>query len=221
MTGMSDYTAQRLLNWVVGKTAMPALPSGFLALFTAVGTDAGGFTEPVGNGYARAAFAGTDWNAASGSAPSTNSNVNPINFPTTTGSGWGNTLAWGIWDSLSSGNLLYWDFLGYDPWFPCSITLASPGVITAPGVTAGSIPTLVNSALVVFTAEYGGTLPTAIVQYTQYAVAGLSGDVFNVGVNTATAGAGMVRQLTVQSIPVNVTPSFAGGTPGQLVLLAA
>lgn len=221
MTGFSDYVAKHNLDWTVGKTAMPSLPSGFLALFTAVGTDAGsGFTEVSGNGYARASFAGTDWNAASGTAPSSNSNVNAITFPTSTGS-WGNVIAWAIYDASSSGNLLYWDFLGNDPWYPCTITLASPGVVTAIGITAGSSPTLANGAIVVFTAEYGGALPAALTQYNQYTVAGLSADTFNVSVNTAGTSACMVRQITVQSIPGSVTPSFAGGSPGQLVLQSA
>lgn len=221
MTGMTDYLAQHVLNWSVGKTAMPSLPSGFLALFTGVGTDSGsGFTEVSGNAYARASFAGTDWNAASGTAPSSNSNVNAITFPTSTGS-WGNVIAWGIYDASSSGNLLWWDFLGNDPWVPFTCTLASPGVLTAIGITANSNPNLTNGAICVVTNEYGGTLPTGLVEYTQYTVAGLSADVFNLGTNTSSTGTGMVRQITVQNIPSNVAPSFAGGSPGTLILIAA
>lgn len=218
MTGMTDYVAKHQLDWTVGKTAFPTLPTMSFGLFTAVGTDAGsGFTEVTGGSYARVTTAGADWNAASGSAPSTNSNANALNFPLST-AGWGDVIAWGMFDNSSGGNLLWWDFLGNDPWFPCTISLASPGIITAVGITAGSSPTLVNTAKVVFTSEYGGALPAALVQYTQYAVAGLSADTFNVGVNTATAAAAMVRQLTVQTIPINVTPSFAAG---QITLLAA
>src|ERR1700759_4454807 len=59
MTGFSDYTAQNVLNYVTGQLIVPALPSLFLALFTAVGTDAGtGFTEVTGGSYARAQAAG-------------------------------------------------------------------------------------------------------------------------------------------------------------------
>lgn len=221
MTGMSDYTAKKLLDWTVGKTAMPSLPSVWAALFTVVGTDAGsGFTEVSGGSYARAATAGADWNAATGTAPSSNSNVNAITFPTSTGS-WGNCIAWGLYDASSSGNLLFWDFLGNDPWVPFSCTLASPGRLTAIGVTANSSPVLANGAIAVVTAEYGGTLPTGLAQYTQYTVANLAVDVFDFTTNTSSTGDGLVRQITVQAIPTNVTPSFAGGSPGQLVLLAA
>lgn len=221
MTGFSDYSAKKVLDWTVGKTAMPSLPVAYIALFTAVGTDAGsGFTEVSGGSYARAATAGADWNAASGTAPSSNSNINAVTFPLSSGS-WGNVIAWGIYDASSSGNLLFWDFLGNDPWVPFSCTLASPGLLTAIGITANSSPVLVNGAIVVATAEYGGTLPTGMTQYAQMTVAGLAADVFNGGVNTSTTGDGMVRQITVQAIPSNVTPSFAGGSPGQLVLIAA
>jgi hypothetical protein len=220
MTGMTDYSAQHFLDWVDGKTAMPSLPTAYAALFTAVGTDAGsGFTEVTGGSYARVALAGL-MNSGAGSAPSNTSNASSITFPMVTVT-WGNVLAWGLYDAASSGNLLCWDFLGNDPWFPCSITSASPGVVTAPGITAGSAPGLANGATVVFSAEYGGALPAALTQYTQYTVAGLSADTFNVGVNTAAISGCMVRQVTVQNIPINVTPQFAGGTPGALVLLAA
>lgn len=221
MTGMSDYSAKHWLDYIVGKTAIPSLPVAYIALFTAVGTDVGsGFTEVSGGGYARVATAGADWNAAAGTAPSSNSNVNAITFPTSSGS-WGTVIAWGIYDAASSGNLQFWDFLGNDPWVPFSCTLASPGILTAIGITANSSPTLANGATVVVTSEYGGTLPTGLVQYTLYTVAGLSADTFNVATNTSSTGDGLVRQITQQSIPSNVTPAFTGGSPGTMVLTAA
>lgn len=220
MTGMSDYSAQHFLDWVDGKTAMPSLPTTYAALFTAVGTDAGsGFTEVTGGSYARVVMTGL-WNAAAGTAPSSTSNASAVTFPTSTGS-WGTIIAWGIYDASSSGNLLFWDFLGNDPWYPFTATLASPSILNAPGITAGSLPVLANGAAVVTTAEYGGTLPTGFTQYAVGTVASLSADTFSIGVNASSTGNGMVRQITQQSIPSNVTPSFAGGTPGALVLKAA
>lgn len=75
MTGMTDYIAQAFNNYIVGAAAMPALPaSEWLALFTAVGTDAGtGFTEVSASGtaYARVQVAGsatTNATTASGNA---------------------------------------------------------------------------------------------------------------------------------------------------------
>lgn len=73
MTGLTDYFAQAMLNDLSGALAMPALPTGeWLALFTAVGVDAGtGFTECSGNGYARVQVAGsatTNGTTAAGNA---------------------------------------------------------------------------------------------------------------------------------------------------------
>ncbi|UGY15124.1 hypothetical protein HAP48_0042470 [Bradyrhizobium septentrionale] len=60
MTGFTDYSAKNALNYLTGAKAMPALTGVWLALFTAVGTDAGtGFTEVAGNGYARVQVAGS------------------------------------------------------------------------------------------------------------------------------------------------------------------
>lgn len=59
MTGFTDYGAKNTLNYHTGQIPMPALPSVWLALFTAVGTDAGtGFTEVSGGSYARIQVAG-------------------------------------------------------------------------------------------------------------------------------------------------------------------
>lgn len=59
MTGTTDYTAKALLNYVTGQKTMPTLPSVWVGLFTAVGTDAGtGFTEVTGGSYARVQVAG-------------------------------------------------------------------------------------------------------------------------------------------------------------------
>lgn len=211
MTGFTDYSAKNFLNYITGKTAVPSLPTVYVGLFTAVGTDAGtGFTEVSGGSYARVATSGATWNAASGTAPSTTSNASTITFPQATAS-WGTVIAFGLFDASSGGNLLAWDFLGNDPWVPFSCTLASPGVLTAIGITANSNPTLANGAPVVVSSEYGGTLPTGLTQYTVYTVAGLSSDTFNVGTNTSSTGDGMVRQITQQPIAINITPSYAAG----------
>ncbi len=209
MAGQTDYLAQALLAHSVGKTAY-TLPTTYVGLFSAVGTDAGtGFTEfTIGTGaYARVATAGL-WNAASGSDPSTITNSGAITFPTST-TAWGTAVAFGIFDAASAGNLLWWDFLGNDPWFPFTGIASATNTFTAIGITAGSSPALANGASVVFDAEWGGTLPAAITQYTAYTVAGLAADVFNVGVTPATTSSGMVRQVATQVISNNVTFSFA------------
>jgi hypothetical protein len=209
MTGLTDYSAQNALNYIVGKTAMPTLPTTYLALFTAVGTDGGtGFTEVSGNNYSRVATSG-DWNAASGSAPSTITNGSALAFSTPGGS-WGTVIAWGIYDASSAGNLLAWDYLGNYPWLPAFVTSASPGVldVKAHGYS--------NGDGVVFSNEYGGTAPS----FSQSSFAGLltvansTTDSFTVtnsstGVNTSSTGSGMVRKVASQSVAANVVVTFA------------
>lgn len=72
MPGLSDYTAEALLNWSTGQAAVPALAARWLALFTAAPSDAGtGGTEVSAGGYARVQVAGsstTNNTTASGNA---------------------------------------------------------------------------------------------------------------------------------------------------------
>jgi hypothetical protein len=225
MTGMSTLTAQNLLQYVTAKAAMPALAtpgSVWLGLFSVVGVDGGtGFTEISGNAYARVLVQAGNINSASAAVPSVISNSGNLTFPVATPAAWTGIVAWGLFDAVTSGNLLWWDFLGADPWFPCSISLASPGLVTAIGITAGSSPALANGDSVVFTAEYGGALPAILTQYTAYTVAGLAADVFNVSQNTAAASCCNVRKITSQTIGIGSAATFTGGAPGTLVLAAA
>lgn len=80
MTGLTNYSAFNVLNYLTGQRAMPALPAIYLALFTAVGTDAGtGFTEVSGGAYARVQVAGTlVTNAATSTASPT---INAASVP--------------------------------------------------------------------------------------------------------------------------------------------
>lgn len=72
MTGLTDYSARGLLNFLTGQLPMPSLGNQFLALFTAVGADDGtGFTEVSGGSYARVQVGGsvaTSTTAAAGQA---------------------------------------------------------------------------------------------------------------------------------------------------------
>lgn len=218
MTGLTDYSADNVLNYIVGKTATPTLPTTYLALFTTVGTDAGtGFTEVSGNNYSRVATAG-DWNAASGSAPSTITNGSTLTFPTPSGS-WGTIIAWGIYDASSGGNLLAWDYLGNFSWLPAFVTLASPGVLDVKGNGYS------NADTVVFSTEYGGTAPSfSQSNFTGLlTVANAATDSFTVtnsatAVNTSSTGSGMVRKVASQAVAINVVVSFAASA---LILSAA
>jgi len=207
MTGLTDYSADNVLNYIVGKTAMPSLPTTWLALFTAVGTDGGtGFTEVSGNNYSRAALSG-DWSAASGDAPSSITNGSAITFATPSGS-WGTIIAWGICDASTGGNLLAWDYLGNYAWTPATISQASPGVFTIYNMSYSPA----NGDSIVYSTEYGGTAPSSGTLTGLLTVAGVSGNNFNVGVNTGSAGSGNIRKVASQSVAANVVVSFASSS---------
>lgn len=215
MTGFTDYVSKAILNLVTGRAAMFSTPTAYVALFTAMGNDAGtGFTEVSGGGYARVATASGTWNASSGSAPSTISNASAITFPEASAD-WGTIVGFGLYDASTGGNLLDFDWLGNYAWLPFTATLASPSVLDVPGNGYA------NGDKVVVTAEYGGTLPTGFTAQTVETVAGVSGDTFNMGVNASSTGNGMVRKVASQAVASGVTASFSGGTPGALVLTSA
>jgi hypothetical protein len=206
MTGFTDRTAQAVLNHLVGKTAIFAMPQAFVALFTAVGADSGlGFTEVVGGGYARTSTVAGDWNSASGSSPSQITNANPIVFPAAT-SAWTGIMAFGLYDALTGGNLIAWDYFGNFQWRPTTIAVGSPAVFTQPqhGYLAGDN--------VMFTTEYGGLLPTGGSLSGLLTVQSPTTDTFNVSVNMTGSGEGMVRKVLTQTVQSSIQPLFAAGS---------
>ena len=221
MTGMTNYSADNWLQYIVGETAMPALPTAYVALFVGVGTDAGtGFTEVTGSGYARLPTTSGQWAAASGTSPSTITNNTTFTFATA-GAPWGTVIAIGLYDAsgTGSGNLLTWDYLGNYQWLPTTISNASPAVFTAHanGYASGDS--------VIYSTEYGGTSPTVASGSLSgiLSVASPATDTFTVvnntsGVFTTSTGNGMVRKVTQQVISQNVTTFFASGA---LILSAA
>ena len=206
MSGFTDRTSQAILNHIVGKTAMFGLPQAFVALFTAVGIDAGtGFTEVIGGGYSRASTVGGDWNTAAGSAPSTIANANPLVFPTAS-SAWSNIIGFGLYDQLAGGNLLAWDYFGNFPWRPTTVNAGTPAIFTQPahGYLAGD--------QVVWTTEYGGVTPSGGSFSGLMTVASPTVDNFSTGVNTTGTGEGMIRKVLPQSVQVGIQPLFAAGS---------
>jgi hypothetical protein len=150
--------------------------------------------------------------ASTGTEPSVTP-VNAVNgaaitFATATLS-WGTVIFWGIYDAVTSGNFLFGDYLGNNKWIPFSCTNASPGVLT----TDANADAPANGTSCVVTAKFGGTLPTTAGSWAGVLTsAGLSTNTFNLGVNTTSVGGGLFRQITQQSIPANVTASFAAAT---------
>lgn len=100
MAEMSNYLENALINATLRNTSFTSPATVYISLHTADPTDAGTGTEVSGGSYARqsATFA-----APSNGASASNADVT---FPQATGN-WG-TIGWiGIWDSLTTGNLLY------------------------------------------------------------------------------------------------------------------
>jgi hypothetical protein len=294
MSGLSDYAAENLLNFIGGVEAFPALASRYLALFTTAPTsDAGtGGTEASGTGYARVQVAGAlslsasfttssttltlastapAWllalgvngsgvnvydatnsqqvgtvsgisgttvtltadaahgsssssdsivfsafgpaSASSGSEPATSpasiTNSAAVNFAQASGSGWGTSVAFGLYDALTSGNLQAWDYIGNYKWVPFSCSDASPGVLTCDSTADAPA----NGSSIVVTQKYGGTLPTTGGSWAGLlTTANLSGATFTAGVNTTSNGGGQFRQVASQPIAQNITPNFAAST---------
>lgn len=98
----SDFLENELLDHVLRNSAYTPPATVYVALYTVAPTDAGGGTEVAGNAYARQAAA---FNVASGGATA---NTSDITFPVATPSGWGTIVAFGLFDALTVGNLLYW-----------------------------------------------------------------------------------------------------------------
>ncbi|HET8921346.1 MAG TPA: hypothetical protein VFN27_16925 [Xanthobacteraceae bacterium] len=135
--------------------------------------------------------------------PSNAANGAVITFAQATAS-WGTVTSWGIYDAVTAGNLLWWDYLGNFKWLPFSGTSASPSVLTAPAHGYA------NGDPVVVTAKFGGTLPATAGSWAGVlTVAGAATDSFNVGVNSTGTGDGEVRKIVQQPIAANVTASFA------------
>jgi hypothetical protein len=226
VTNGTTSTAQTTINhaatvpsWIVnGMTAYDRTTSTVLGLVasttaTTVVLQANSLGA-VGNGdtIAYSAFP-----KSSGTAPATVTNGSIISFPAATGAGFGTCIAFGLFDASTTGNLLVWDFMGNFSWLPFEIPTASSLATVKANGYASNDP-------VVFTAEYGGTLPTlstgTFTSYTVNFVATPATDTINIdttsgpstAIVTTSSGSGMVRKIVQQSIPAGVTASFAAST---------
>ena len=127
-----------LARYLKNTTVITPVATVYVALATAIPTDAA-FTEVTNaNGYARQACA---ISAVTAGPPSYVTNSGIINFPTVTSTNWAAVLGWGIWDSgtYGAGNLLFYGTLGVTVAFS-AISVASPGLMTTAsnGLTAGT-----------------------------------------------------------------------------------
>ena len=100
MAAMSNYLENALINATLRNTGYSSPATVYVALFTTDPTDAGSGTEVSGGSYARqaATFASPSNGAAATDAD--------VQFPQATGN-WGTITHFGIYDALTTGNLLY------------------------------------------------------------------------------------------------------------------
>lgn len=110
--GWSAAAEQAVLNTFFRGAALGAPATLYYALYTVAPTDAGGGTECTGGSYARVGMTAntTNFAAASGSSPSSNSNLVAITFPTPTAN-WGTVVALGILSASTAGTLWRWTAL--------------------------------------------------------------------------------------------------------------
>jgi hypothetical protein len=97
---MSTYLQDKVVNLSLRNTAYTAPTTVYVGLFTTSLTAGGSGTEVSGGSYARVSATFT---ASSSGATASNAD---ITFPTATAS-WGTVTTIGVYDALTTGNLLY------------------------------------------------------------------------------------------------------------------
>ncbi len=99
---LSNYLENKLLDHFLGTTAYTMPTTVYVGLYTVVPTDAGGGTQVTGGSYARQTAA---FSAAASGATSNTANIDFAGMPAAT------TVAIGVFDAITSGNLLLWGTL--------------------------------------------------------------------------------------------------------------
>jgi len=107
MASKSDYLENKILDHVFGDGSFTMPAAVYLALCTAVPTDASTgstITEATYTGYARKQVAASDMSAASGGSKT---NSAAITFADCT-AGTSTVIGWALCDASTAGNVLYW-----------------------------------------------------------------------------------------------------------------
>ena len=104
MTALSTFAELKVLDLLFKNTSYSA-PNAYIGLFSTDPTDSASGTELSGNGYARIQIDNKMSSATSGADNSSITNSSQINFATSTGD-WDTVTHIGIFDAISSGNLL-------------------------------------------------------------------------------------------------------------------
>ena len=114
----TNFLETEILDHVFAGAAYTAPSTLYLGLFTSAPGETGGGTELSGSAYVRKAIAFT-------TSGDTTSNNAAVEFPTATGS-WGTVTHIGVFDALTSGNLMVYATL------TASKTVASGDVFRVP-----------------------------------------------------------------------------------------
>jgi hypothetical protein len=99
---LTNYLENKLIDHFLGTTSYTMPADVYVALFTVAPSDAAGGTEVTGGSYARQIATFT---AASSGATSNDSNIDFTGMPAAT------TVAIGIFDALTTGNMLLYGTL--------------------------------------------------------------------------------------------------------------
>ena len=99
---LTNYLENKLIDHFLGTTSYTMPAAVYIGLFTVAPTDAGGGTEVTGGSYARQA---ATFSAASSGATSNDTNIDFTGMPSAT------TVAIGIFDASTSGNMLLYGTL--------------------------------------------------------------------------------------------------------------
>ncbi len=105
MTALSSYAERKLLDHVFKNTSYTS-PNAYLGLFTSDPTDSASGTEVSGSGYARIRIDNKMAAATTGSDNSSIVSNADITFAAASGGDFGTITHIGIFDALTSGNLL-------------------------------------------------------------------------------------------------------------------
>lgn len=98
----TDYLEDKILKHVFTNTAYTAPSTIYVGLFTVAPSDTGGGTEVSGGSYARKSAA---FSVSGTGTLATNSAA--VEFDVATGS-WGTIVAIGLFDALTTGNMIAW-----------------------------------------------------------------------------------------------------------------
>jgi hypothetical protein len=103
---MSDYSGNKILDDLLGNTALSPPATYYIAIYTAAPSGSGGGTEVSGGSYVRLTMTNNSTNFPSASGD-IKSNGTAWTFATAS-TNWGTIVAWALFDASTSGNMWFW-----------------------------------------------------------------------------------------------------------------